>query len=264
MILDDILYFTKQDVRAAEENIPLKELKDMIRAQSPTRSLRRALQGPEIKIIAEIKKASPSAGMIREDINIGKQAAIYEKNGAAAISIVTEKHFFKGSLKMLGQARESTKLPILRKDFVIDPYQIFEARAFGADAVLLIARIVKREKLAEFIKLAKRLKLTPLVEIHERRELDKALQVGATVIGINNRDLTTMTIDLDTTFNLASRIPGQKIVISESGVHTRQDMVKLKKSRVKAVLIGEALMRSTDAGRKLRELLGETGRKGNN
>lgn len=262
MILDDILFFTKQDLAAAKEEIPLAKLKEMIRSQGPVRDFKKALQGPGIKIISEIKKASPSAGIIRDEVEPAELAGIYETAGASAISVVTERHFFKGSLKFLEQARQAVSLPVLRKDFVIDEYQVYEARAHGADAVLLITGIVKPKVLSDLIGLVKRLKMTPLVEVHDNKELNKALAAGASVIGINNRDLTTMTIDLDTTFKLVEKIPKYRLIISESGVHTRQDMVKLKKSRVKAVLIGEALMRSTDVGRKMRELLGSTTTKG--
>lgn len=262
MILDDILFYTKQEIASAKEDVPLAQLKEMIDRQSPTRNFKNALQGPGIKIIAEIKKASPSAGTIREDTDPAELASIYEESGASAISVVTERHFFKGSLKMLAQAREAVRIPVLRKDFVVDEYQVYEARAHGADAILLIARLLKPAMLASLIKSALRMKMTPLVEVHSRSELDKAINAGAMVIGINNRDLKTMTIDLENTFKLAQLVPKYKLLISESGVHTRQDMIKLKKSRVKAVLIGEALMRSTDVGRKMRELLGSTGMEG--
>jgi indole-3-glycerol phosphate synthase len=222
----------------------------------PPRNFQEALTGRESAIIAEIKKASPSRGIIREDFDPRKIAGIYEDNGAAAISILTESVFFKGDSRYLSEISKIASIPLLRKDFIIDPYQIYETRLLGGDALLLIARLLSREALAEYIALTVELGMTPLVEVHNEGELEKALAAGAQVIGINNRNLDTFVTDLGTSLKLAPLIPAGIVKISESGIAGRQDVETLQRAGIHAFLIGETLMRAADMGRKLRELSG--------
>ncbi|HHT9130844.1 MAG TPA: indole-3-glycerol phosphate synthase TrpC, partial [Candidatus Brocadiaceae bacterium] len=207
-------------------------------------------------IIAEIKKASPSLGVIRTDFNHVEIARLYESSGAAAISVLTDEKFFQGKLSYLTDVKKSVSLPILRKDFIIDPYQIYEARSAGADAILLIAALLSKEEIQRFLELARELGMDCLVEVHSELELEKVLQTSANIIGINNRDLATFKIDLETTLLLKPMIPSGKIVVSESGIKSREDIVKLIKKGVDAVLVGETLMKSTNISTKLHELLG--------
>jgi len=215
-------------------------------------------------VIAEIKRASPSKGLIRESVEIADIVRAYESSGAAAISVLTDEKFFSGSLIDLEKARRATCLPLLCKDFIIDHYQVYEAAVYGADAILLIVTVLDDAKLKELYSLAQSIGLECLVEVHNEKELKRALAMGARIIGINNRDLRSFHIDIGTTFALAGLIRCQPLapgtlVVSESGISTRQDLLELYKCGVDAVLIGEALMRCPDPGEKLRELLGSTG-----
>jgi len=213
--------------------------------------------GPEaIRIIAEIKKASPSKGVIREDFSPDLIALDYELGGAAAISVLTEEKFFLGSLTFLREVRDVAGLPVLRKDFLLDEYDILESRAAGADAVLLIAAILEEGRLRRLLELARELGMRALVEVHSEAELDTALRTGAEIIGINNRDLSTFRVDLDTTRRLAPLVPEGKVIVSESGIEGRADILSLKEVGVDAFLIGETLMREKDPAEKLRELIG--------
>jgi indole-3-glycerol phosphate synthase len=202
-----------------------------------------------------VKSRSPSRGRIREDFDPFKIAAIYQENGAAAVSVLTDEEFFEGDRRYLSGIRKAVDLPLLRKDFIIDPYQIYETRMLGGDALLLIARLLAEEHLREYIRLAESVDLSPLVEVHTREELDKALASGAEIIGINNRDLKTFSTDLGVTLDLAPFIPGDRLVVSESGINTRGDIEILMKAGIHSFLVGEALMRAEDIGGKLRELL---------
>jgi len=255
MILDRIVEVKKREVDYMKETTSLEALKEAVRDLPSPRDFRKAISGPECSIIAEVKKSSPSRGRIREDFDPVKIASIYEANGAAAISVLTDKEFFDGKNSYLSEIKETVSLPLLRKEFIIDSYQIYETKIIGGDAVLLIASILKEETLRQFIDLAESLGLSPLVEIHSSEELDKALIAGAGIIGINNRNLKNFSTDLMTSMDLAPSIPEDKTVISESGIETREDIATLMGKGIYSFLIGEALMKAPDTGKKLRELL---------
>jgi indole-3-glycerol phosphate synthase len=232
--------------------MPLPEIPGL----PPIRDFKAALSDPnQIGLIAEIKFASPSAGSIREKtdpVTIGK---IYERAGASAISLLTDKEFFHGDLDYLPDLKRSITLPILRKDFIIDEIQIREAQLHGADAVLLIARILHHAQLKEFIAMTKELGMSPLTEIHDQNDLDKALECGAEIIGINNRDLDTFEVYTHTTLELAPLVPDDCIIVSESGIEDKEDVRLLKQVRVHAMLVGSALMRCNDIEAKTKELV---------
>jgi len=212
--------------------------------------------GEGIRLIAELKKASPSRGLIREDFDPAGIAGIYQSR-AQAISVLTEEDFFQGSLGYIKEARSASSLPLLRKDFIFDPYQIYEARANGADAILLIAMALEDSEAGEYMVLAGELGLGVLFEVHDMGELERALKLGAPVIGINNRDLGTLEISLETTFRLKSEIPSGYTVVSESGISTREDVVRLEDADIDAMLVGTTFMKAPDVGAKVDELLGK-------
>ncbi|MDN3513989.1 MAG: indole-3-glycerol phosphate synthase TrpC [Candidatus Brocadia sp.] len=255
-ILDDIYKHKLSEIAENKKRIPIEILMKGIQKRQGTGYFSRALKSnANIRIIAEIKKASPSMGIIREDFNPTEIAHIYEAGGAAAISVLTDERFFQGSLSYLTEVKKAVDLPILRKDFIIDPYQVYEARAAGADAILLIAALLSKEEIQRFLNLAKELDMDCLVEVHTETELQKVLQTNAGIIGINNRDLTSFKVDLETTFRLRPMIPDGKIVVSESGIKSRAEIEKLFKKGINAILIGEILMKSADILTKLHELL---------
>lgn len=257
MILDEIIAYKKKELAETKRRTTLAEVRSRIADIGPTRGFSKALSGSgEIGLIAEVKKASPSKGVIREDFDPVTIARIYEESGASCISVLTEKKYFQGSLEYLGDIRKAVKLPLLRKDFIIDEYQVHEARAAGADAVLLIAACLDKGRMEDFLGIAGELGLDVLVESHTYKELDKALLAGASLVGINNRDLGTFTVSLQTTLDLLKDIPDDRIVVSESGIKTRDDVVMLQKAGVDAILVGESLMREKDVGKKVKELLG--------
>ena len=210
-----------------------------------------------MRYIAEVKRRSPSKGILREDFNHTKIASIYEKHGAAAISVLTDQKFFGGNARYLADIKETVHLPLLRKDFIIDQYQIYETRSLHGDALILIAGILEKEQLREYIRLTESLGLSALVEVHFKEDLDKALDSGANIIGINNRNLSTFSTELHTSLTLIPHIPADKIIISESGIQVRNDIETLMKAGIHAFLIGEILMRSENIGEKLSELLGK-------
>lgn len=262
MILDDIVLHKKNELAQFKSKNPLAELKDSIEELPPTRDFEGALLQPSspggrpsIRIIAEIKKASPSRGLIRSDFDPVGIACDYQKNGAAALSVLTNKKFFQGDLAHIRQVSQATSIPILKKDFIIDPYQIYRARKCGADAVLLIAAILSDDELADMINLAHRLGLSALVEVHTLFELKRVLSTDVRIIGINNRDLTNFQVDTGTSFELVQHIPDDKLVVSESGIDNKDIILSLRKAGVDAFLIGEALMKEKDIGRKLRDLM---------
>jgi len=239
--------------------IPLADIKEKVKDLLETRDFKRAItrkKGKPLKLIAEIKKASPSRGIIREDFDPERIALIYEEKGAAAISVLTEGDFFKGSLSDLRTVREKVPLPLLRKDFVFDPYQVYESRLHGADAVLLIASILERSQIEDLMGLSEELGMDCLVEVHNSKDLDKALMAEAEMIGINNRNLETFETDINVTIKLIKDVPQGKIIVSESGISAREDVERLEEAGVKAVLVGEALIRSRDIGGKIKELMG--------
>lgn len=256
MILDEIMASKRDELDEVKERVPLDELLSCLSDLPSTRDLPSALRADGINIIAEIKKASPSKGIIREDFDPVEIALAYEANGATAISILTEEKFFKGSLVFLSSIREKVSLPLLRKDFIFDHYQLVEARVCGADAVLLIAAVLDDDTLKSLLDGASELGLSALVEVHNEEELERTVQSGAELIGINNRDLKTFVTDIETTRRLIPLVPDDRVIVSESGINTRADIESLKSAGAGAFLIGEALMREPQPGEKLKELLG--------
>jgi indole-3-glycerol phosphate synthase len=256
MILDRIVAAKHQEVASLKKTTPLDELQKRVRDLPPARDFAGAISGTSCAIIAEVKRSSPSKGRIREQFDPVYIASLYEKHGAQAISVLTDEQFFEGKGEYLAEIKKTITLPLLRKDFIIDAYQFYETRALAGDAVLLITAILSGGQLQEYIEQAGLLGLTSLVEVHTGAELEKALAAGAEVIGINNRNLQTFTTDLATTLALAPLIPGNKIVVAESGINTRGDIERLFAAGVHCFLIGEALMRATDIGEKLDELFG--------
>jgi indole-3-glycerol phosphate synthase len=258
-ILTRILDWKRQEVALARQTLPLTELRQRSATLPPTRGLRQALQAqPDQKprIIAEIKKASPSAGLIRADFDPVAIARTYERHGAAAISVLTDQKFFQGELQFLTAVRAQVQGPLLRKDFVVDPYQVYEARCYGADAVLLIAAALDVPQLVDLAALSQELGLEPLVEVHTAAELEKAFECSCHMIGINNRDLHTFRTDVSTTLELLQHIPADYVVVSESGLKDHATIARLAAQGVAAFLIGESLMREADIGAKLAELRG--------
>jgi len=258
MVLERIVTDNLAELEVRKRSFPLAELRRVALEQSPLLDLASALRADRIQLIAEVKKASPSRGIIRPDFNPVEIAQTYASNGASAISVLTEPRYFQGSLNHLKSIRNALgnkRLPLLRKEFLCDPYHIYESRAYGADSLLLIVAILTPERLNELIGLSYELGLSCLVEVHNEAELEIALMSQARIIGINNRDLSTLTVDLATTERLRPLIPPDRIVVSESGIKDRSDMEKLKKWGIDAVLIGESLMSATDIVAKMEELL---------
>lgn len=257
MILDKIVAYNLKELEARKRRLPLEELKALANMQPPPLDFASALRGDGVKLIAEVKKASPSKGIIRADFNPVDIAGIYAGNGASAISVLTETKYFQGNPIYLRRIKNTLgmTIPLLRKDFIFDPYQVYESRFYGADAILLIAAILNPEKLSQLLRLATELKMSSLVEVHNEAELEIALKSTAKIIGINNRDLKTFEIDLATTGRLRPLIPSGRIVVSESGIKSRSDIEKMKRLGVDAVLIGETLMSAPDIAAKMKELL---------
>jgi indole-3-glycerol phosphate synthase len=239
--LDPILAATREEVERRRRELP-----EPGERSDPVRPFAAALQAPGISVIAEHKRRSPSAGVIRADLELEQVVGAYERGGAAALSILTEGPSFGGSLADLRAARAASRLPVLRKDFIVDRYQLLESFAAGADAVLLIVAALTEQELSALHGEARALGLAALVEVHDERELAVAAAVGAELLGINNRDLTTLAVDIDRTFELLPRVPDGAIVVSESGFSGRAQLDRLAEAGVDAVLIGEALMRSPD------------------
>ncbi len=258
-ILDQIVARKKKRVEGLKESMPLEMLIEYNRLNKKSRkgNFKGALKNRDrISIIAEVKKASPSAGVIREDFDPVSIIKTYDSMPVDAVSVITEEDFFKGSIETLALVERLSDKPALMKDFIIDEYQLHDALRWDADCVLLIAKILAPELLEEFISKSKRLGLDSLVEVHSRSELDAAVSAGAEIVGINNRNLETFEVDIETTINLIDHVPEHIVRVSESGVRTGDDIKRLFASGVDAVLIGEVLMRSKDISLKLRELLG--------
>ncbi len=248
-----------EELKVDRHNLPLKEIKARLRDLEPTRNFLDAISpGKErhIRLIAEIKKRSPIKGLLIEDFKVDDLARRYEDAGASAISVITERRFFSGESGYINTAKEVVKLPILRKDFIIDEYQIYESRHIGADALLLIVSILDPSAISDYIALSSDLGMSCLVEIHSERELEEALKGGVEIIGINNRDLTTFEVDIKTTFRIMKEVPQGKIVVSESGINSRDDVKRLADVGVHAILVGESIVTAKDMGEKIRELLG--------
>lgn len=266
-ILDDIVAWKREEVAAQQAALPLAVLQARAAVQPPARDFAAALRGDHIRLIAEVKKASPSAGVLRADLDPVEFARTYAANGAAVISVLTDTKFFQGSIAFLDAIRNAldapgalpdgiTRPPLLRKDFIIDPYQVYEARAFGADALLLIVACLEPPQLRDLLALTRSLGMEALVEVHDGPEVAVAVAAGATVLGINNRDLRTFTTDLETTRRLRDLMPADLTVVSESGIKGRADLPRLQAWGAQAVLIGEAIVTADDVAAKVREFSG--------
>lgn len=250
-MLKEIIENKKKEVEASKKNIPLDSFIDKIHLSN--RDFKKAISKNKLNLIAEFKKSSPSKNIAKKEFDIKETISIYSKH-ADAISILTDKKYFNGSLNDLKEASKLTRLPLLRKDFIIDQYQIFESRYNYADAILLIASILKNEEVKKFIAIAKKYTMPCIVEIHTEEELKRALECNAEIIGINNRDLQTLSIDTNTTLRLAEKIPKNKIIISESGISSR-DYVEKIRDKVSAILVGSYFMNSEDIGKSVISLI---------
>ncbi len=258
MILDEIVAHKRTEVAGQQQAVSLEALQERIENVAAPRDFRAVLRKRGISLIAEIKRASPSRGDLLPELDALALATLYEQAGARAISILTDMKYFKGSIEDLTAVHRSCALPCLRKEFVVDPYQIYEARAAGADAVLLIVRILNEKELADFLRLVLELGMAALVEAHDEEEIKRALGAGAHIIGINNRDLDTLEVRLETTLELKKLVPGGKILVSESGIHDPRQVKRLEDGGVDAILVGESLLTSRDISAKIRELMAES------
>ena len=257
-VLERIVEATRSDLRRRRREVPIGDLERKLAARTEDRPFSEALTRPGVSVIAEHKRASPSAGPIRPGSSVTELVQAYERGGAAALSILTEPHHFHGSLSDLQEARAASVLPILRKDFIVDPYQVFETAVAGADALLLIVAAVSPDDLERLYHEARAIDLDVLVEVHSDEELERALELlDADVIGINNRDLGDFSVDTDRTFELLSDVPAGKTVVSESGFHSREQLDELERVGVDAVLVGETLMRAPDPEAACRALTGD-------
>jgi indole-3-glycerol phosphate synthase len=256
-ILDRIVDARRLSIAHRKRVLPEVALKIAVEKKAPpARDFAAALSREGLNVIAELKKASPSLGVIRDEYSPSALAEQLDRAGAAALSVLTEEDFFCGSLADLKEARKVAQIPVLRKDFMIDPWQVWEARAAGADSFLLIAAVVSDGALIEMLRLGRSLKMEPLVEVHSRAELDRVLRAGAHVIGVNNRDLRNFEVHLKTSLELVERIPENCVAVSESGLRARDDLVRLRSAGFDAFLIGEPLMKSPDPAAALRTFLG--------
>lgn len=254
-ILDEIVAARAERVRQARSRVPLEVLAHAAESRTDFRKFNDSLSAGGIRVIAEMKKASPSAGLLRGEYAPGALARDYETSGAAALSVLTEEDYFQGSLDHLREARRAALLPVLRKDFIIDPYQVYESAVGGADALLLIVAALSNELLSELIELSRRLKVAALVEVHTEDDLVRALDAGAEIIGVNNRDLKTLEVKLETSFRLREKIPSGCLAVAESGIKSAADLRRLIGAGFHAALIGEWFMRSGEPGRALADLL---------
>jgi indole-3-glycerol phosphate synthase len=255
MFLESIVPEKLKEVEERQGRIPLSELESMIREKRPALDFGAALMGDNICLIAEVKKASPSKGLLCPVFDPASLASTYARCGATAISVLTDAKYFQGSPKHLASVRDQVPgIPLLRKDFIVKPYQVYESRAWGADAILLIAAILDDSQLKEMILLAHTLSMQCLVEVHNEKEMERVLACHVKTIGINNRNLDTMTVDMEVTVRLRPLIPPNRIVVSESGIKKRSDIRKLSKLGINAVLIGEALVTSADIPARIKEL----------
>ncbi|MDO5519959.1 MAG: indole-3-glycerol phosphate synthase TrpC [bacterium] len=259
MILDDIVEATRERVEKLKQKEPLKSIKDRAleiasKENEPETTFYSQLQSPGIHFICEVKKASPSKGIIASEFDYIKIAKEYEEIGAACISVLTEPSFFQGDNEYLTRIKQTVSIPVLRKDFIIDEYQIYEAKTLHADCILLIAAILDKQQLKEYIEISHGLHMNALVEVHDRDELKKALEAGASIIGVNNRNLKNFTVDITRALSLREKVPKDIVFIAESGVKTAEDVLLLKENRVNGVLIGETFMKSNDKGKTMCEL----------
>ncbi len=256
MILETIIRHKRAELKEEQEQVPLAALSSQIANLPTPRDFRNAISAAgSVNLIAEVKKKSPSKGVIRADFHPVAIAKTLTDNGASAISVLTDKKFFAGELEYLSKIRQAVTVPLLRKDFTLDRYHIYQARVAGADAILLIVAALTPVELHRLMEVAELLSLACLVEVHTREELAVALDVNAEIIGINNRDLRTFHTDIETTFRLREEIPEDRIVVSESGIYTSTDVASLRAAGVHAMLVGESLMRSKDIGKQMQQLL---------
>jgi indole-3-glycerol phosphate synthase len=255
-VLDRIVEATREELGRRREQVSLGALEAALAGRPDARPFSEALTGPGTSVIAEHKRRSPSAGVLREDAGVADVAAAYERGGAAALSVLTEPFHFAGSLDDLREARAATTLPVLRKDFIVDRYQLYESAVAGADAVLLIVAALDPDVLHDLYREARGLDLDVIVEVHDEEELERALEVDADVVGLNNRDLTDLSVDIERTYELLSDVPAGKTVVAESGFSTRDQLDDLERVGVDAVLVGETLMRAADIEAACRELTG--------
>lgn len=261
MILDKILASKREEVVVASARQSLEALRSRVgdledQPRGFARALRYMRDSGGTALIAEVKKGSPSKGVIREDFDPVDIALTYQEGGATCLSVLTDQEYFYGHLRFLGLIREQVSLPLLRKDFIVDPYQLYEARLAGADAVLLIAAALEDDKIKELAQIAGELQLDTLLEVHDEGELERALTLPVDLIGINNRDLRTFKTDLQISEKLAGRIPAEQIAVAESGINARQDIDRLRDAGAGAFLVGESLMREADIEAKMKDLLG--------
>lgn len=259
-ILNKILHRKREEILERSEKLDINSIAKYAEQADPVRgfivSIERKLAENKPAVIAEIKKASPSKGVLRENFQPAAIAKAYETNGATCISVLTDADYFQGGENHLKQARSVCGLPVIRKDFIIDPYQVYEARMINADCILLIVAALDDVMLQELLKLAHQLKMDVLVEVHDEDELQRALASGAKLIGINNRNLHTFETSLETTLNMLDQIPQDRIVVTESGIHTPADVQLMREHNVNTFLVGEAFMKADDPGEKLKELFG--------
>lgn len=257
-ILDKIVEKKRERLDFLKTKIPLEEIRSRASDAEKPRNFRNAVkrESGSVRLIAEIKKASPSRNVIRQDFDPVAIASIYEKKAVDAISVLTEEDNFQGKIKHLLEIKEVTNRPLLRKDFILDEYQLYESKAYGADAILLIASILSRNQAADYFHLARDLGLSTLFEVHDFRELEMAFRIDSDIIGINNRDLMTLRVDLETTLKLKREIFSDKIIVSESGIKTRDDVLKLDKAGIDAILVGTVFMEADDIERKIDALMG--------
>lgn len=255
-ILAEIVKHKRAEVASRRGVRPFADVRRDAEAATPTRGFAEAIQASDPAVIAEIKRASPSEGVIRTEFDPADIAASYQRAGAACLSVLTDERYFMGCDRHLGTARNVTRLPTLRKDFIVDPYQVYESRALGADCLLLIAAALEDRQLGDFARLAAELGIDVLIEVHDRGELEAALDLEPKLVGINNRDLSTFTTNLNTTIDLLGEIPDAVTVVTESGIHTPDDVRRLRDAGVHAFLVGTAFMREGDPGKALERLFG--------
>jgi len=254
-ILEEIIAWKRDEIVRHKRARPAEVVRARAALAPPPRDFAAALRSPGVSLIAEVKRASPSKGLLCHDFDAVALARTYEDNGAAAISVLTDQHFFQGNLNHLRAVRQNVRLPVLRKDFILDPYQVYESRLAGADAVLLIVAALSDGDLKALYQLVHELGMAALVEVHNEAELERALQISPRIVGINNRDLRTFEVDLETTARLRPLIPTDVILVAESGVHTRADVARLAAIGADAMLVGQALVQAPDIGHKVRELV---------
>ncbi len=255
--LEEIVEKKKERLRQQKAGLPMREVKARALDRVPSRDFLEAVRRPpgeRIRFVGELKRASPSKGIIREEFNPIQIASVYERKGASALSVITEEDFFLGSIDYLREVSRHSRIPVLRKDFIFEEYQVYEACAFGADAILLIAALLSRNQAHELYDLATELGMAVLFEVHHWKELEEVLLLGAPIVGINNRDLKTLKVDLRTTFELLKDIPEDRVVVSESGINTRADVEAFESTRVDALLIGTVFMEAESLEEKIDEL----------